>query len=676
MNIREALANAILEISKSESSEGEFFPFFITDSSEIANCVRRPVERTIPYMQRSGYDGSASTKFLIIGSQETGKTREALEIIYKLDKLRARTIFYSLDSLQLPSKIPATIDQNSSIVVFIDDFGRDCRSVQKRPPILATRGGFPRPLQKLEILVHLFEGYFKDVTFIITINKEYYDALKIEDEGHNLLLQFKKIELRGLSSKQIERFIGNLSTEYGISISKNDISRLLKLTYGSLSGLVYFFHTFHNEDVTEMTRENVHRYYELFKSGWSALHKKMNEYELAILQALATLRAYLILPHYDLVVEIAKESTKGFSFKKRKRLQEAIKSLNNKFLFKNENFIFCYDSFLLEDNLLSLSQLVKILLDFSKKNREGIRIRQSLLNLSDRLMDENLIDLNLQVNQRLLELLPNYTEIKYNVGTLRTAKKEFVEAGKLFLGMITEQPDDPLTYYNYAIFLSDQRKVKTAEEYYQKALELSSEDADIHFMLASVLMAQRKLKEAEEMYKKGIRLNPFDPAARNNYGILLRKLSQVSDAEHQYRQAIGLDPDYAKAYKNLGVLLSSSGRVQEAEKCYRKSIDLDSNDPMTHFNLGILFDRLSKKEEAEELYRQAIELDPNYAKTYNNLGVLLFSQAQYKEAEKCYIKAIEINKNYKDAHYNLTLVYEKTDNPEKAIEHWEAITKG
>ena len=39
-------------------------------------------------------------------------------------------------------------------------------------------------------------------------------------------------------------------------------------------------------------------------------------------------------------------------------------------------------------------------------------------------------------------------------------------------------------------------------------------------------------------------------------------------------------------------------------------------------------------------------------------------------------KAIKIDSNYKDAHYNLTLVYEKTGDAEKAIEHWEAITKG
>lgn len=676
MNIRESLANTILEISNSEGSDGGFFPFFITDNDGIESCVRRPLEKAISYVPRGGYDGSASSKFLIIGPPETGKTKEAIEIIHKLDRLRSRTIIYSLDSVQIPNQIPTALDKDASLVVFLDDFGRDCLHVQERPPILATRGGFPRPLQKLETLVSIFEGYFKDVTFIITINQEYYEALKKEDEGHNLLMQFKKIELKSFTPKQTERLIQTISKELNIETTEDDISRLLKFTYGSITGLAYFFHSLSVQGVTALTRDHIHNYYELFKSGWEIVLRQYTNEQKTILRALATLRQYLILPHKELVVDVAKELSRGFSFQKKKKIQEALDSMLDRVLFQNEDFILCSDSFLPENKLLPVPQLQKVVLDFAKRNKEGSRLRQSLLNFSDRLMDENRIDLNLQVNLRLTELMSNYPEVTYNLGVLRSLRKQTVEAERLFLNMLEERSSDPFSYYNYAVFLSDQGKIEEAHEQYLKALELAPKDADIHFKLAAVLMAQRKLNEAEAEFQRGIELNPFDASARNNYGVLLRSLNKISQAEHQYRQAINIDPTYARAYKNLGVLLFQNGRFVEAEKNYRKSIELDATDPMTHFNLGVLLKQVEKKDEAELEYRKAIELYPNYAKTYNNLGVLLFSQGRYEEAEELYKKAIEIDPDYKDAHYNLTLVYEKTGDAEKAIEHWEAITRG
>ncbi len=676
MSIRDALANTILEITNTEGSDGGFFPFFVTDSNGIEACVRRPVEKPLSYMPRGGYDGSASSKFLIIGPPESGKTKEAIEIINKLDRLRPRTIFYTGDGLQIPNKIPEAFKPEASIIVFIDDFGRDSTFAQKRPQVLATRGGFPRPMQKVFALVNLFEKRFPDVTFIITLNKEYFDTLKIEDEGHNLLLQFKKIELQPFKPKQIERFINVVSNALSISVSEENTARLLKLTYGSVSGLAYFFHTLAFSGVKELQREHVDRYYEVFKSGWESIHKGFSADEQAILEALANLRYWLIIPHKDLVLEVAKSLSKSFFLQKAKKIQEAFDSLVGRVIFTYEDFLLSYDALLPNVNLLPVDVVVKLVLDFAKKQRPGIRIRQSLLNFSDRLMDAGKFDLAIQVNMRLAELLTNYPEIQFNLGTLRAAKGQNTEAEKIFIKMINDYPRDAMTYYNYAVFLSDQKRTDDACQQYWKGLNLAPNDADIHFMLASVLMSLKKFNEADEEFKRGLESNPFDAAARNNYGVLLRSLSKISEAEHQYRQAINIDPSYARAYKNLGVLLFGSGRVAEAEKTYRKSLELDDTDSRTHFNLAVLLRQLERKEEAEKAYRRSIELDPGYAKTYNNLGVLLFSQGRYQEAEEHYKKAIELDKDYKDAHYNLTLVYEKTGDAEKAIEHWEAITRG
>lgn len=675
MDVREALASTILEISSTEESEGGFFPFFIADYDSLKLSVRRPLGITLPYIPHGGYDGSAGTRFLIVGDPESGKTREALEIIGKLDRLRPRTIIYSLDGLQLPNKIPSTIKKDSSVVLFIDDFGRDMQYYKKRPPVLSTRGGFPRPLDKLQVLLYILEQQFADLVVVITISTEDYKLLKKEDEGQNVLLQFKTVVLGEFNTRQIERSLEMIVKTLHIGLADEHRDRLLKVTFNSIAGLCFFFHTLHYEKVPAVTREHAHQYYEMFQQGWSSIIEKFDESERYVIQALGILRKYLIIPHRDLVIEVAREIDSSFSLQKKKKVLDAITRLTGRVIFECDEHLLCYDALLPEKDVISLEQLAKILLSFSKKKRDGTRIRQSLLNITDRLLDMNILDLNIQINSRLLELLPNYAECYYNLGILKASKGQTDEAEKYFLAMIEKSPQDPLVYYNYAVFLSHQRKIEEAHQQYLKAIELAPNDADIQYKLAQILMSLGKRKEAEEAFVKGIDLNPFDAAARNNFGVLLKSLNKTSQAEHHYRQAIDIDPTYAKAYKNLGTLLFSQGRTLEAERLYKKSIELDPTDAMTFANLGILLRARVRDDEAEEAFRKAIELDSNYAKTFNNLGVLLFDHDRLDDAEKMFTRAIQIDKDYKDAHYNLTLVYEKKGDSEKAIQHWEAITR-
>ncbi len=215
---------------------------------------------------------------------------------------------------------------------------------------------------------------------------------------------------------------------------------------------------------------------------------------------------------------------------------------------------------------------------------------------------------------------------------------------------------------NQAVRYQSQENIQKAAKYYQLFINQGFKDHRVFSNYGIILKDLGKLKEAEHFYRKAIELKPNYAEAHSNLGVLLKDLGKLKEAEHFYRKAIELKPDYAEAHSNLGVLLKDLGKLKEAEYFYRKAIELKPNYAEAHSNLGVLLKRLGKLKEAEHFYRKAIELKPDYAKAYSNLGVLLKDLGKLKEADDEEKKGIDINfihhidaKYKKDCLKNLSL---------------------
>ena len=200
--------------------------------------------------------------------------------------------------------------------------------------------------------------------------------------------------------------------------------------------------------------------------------------------------------------------------------------------------------------------------------------------------------------------------------------------------------------------------ISEAIKYYKSFINKGFEDERVFSNYGLLLIRLGKLKEAEFFTRKALQLNPNYAIAHSNLGGILKELGKLKEAELSTRKALQLDPNIANANMNLGGIFKELGKLKEAELSTRKAIELNPKIVNAHKNLGGILKDLGKLKEAELFTRKAIELDPNLADTYSNLGLILRDLGKLKEAEISILKAIELNPNLALAYFNIsTLKY-------------------
>jgi tetratricopeptide (TPR) repeat protein len=84
-----------------------------------------------------------------------------------------------------------------------------------------------------------------------------------------------------------------------------------------------------------------------------------------------------------------------------------------------------------------------------------------------------------------------------------------------------------------------------------------------------------ELKTAIEFYEKAIKIIPEFPEAELQRGSALLSLGNITDAENAYRRAVQLREDWSLALAQLGSLLVRRGKFDEAGSILKRAIDAD-----------------------------------------------------------------------------------------------------
>ena len=223
------------------------------------------------------------------------------------------------------------------------------------------------------------------------------------------------------------------------------------------------------------------------------------------------------------------------------------------------------------------------------------------------------------------------------------------EAAKYYQYFINQGFKDHRVFSNYGVILKDLGKLKEAELYTRKAIEIKPDFADAHSNLGNILKGLGKLKEAEISTRKAIELNANFANAYSNLGSILRDLGKLKEAEIYTRKAIEIKPDYEIANLNLGMILKDLDKLQEAEIYTRKAIELNPERAEAHYNLGMILNDLGKLQDAEISYRKAIEIKPDFVEAKINLDFITKQQVPLwhipmmndDERNNAYLKAIK-----------------------------------
>jgi Flp pilus assembly protein TadD len=247
-----------------------------------------------------------------------------------------------------------------------------------------------------------------------------------------------------------------------------------------------------------------------------------------------------------------------------------------------------------------------------------------------------------------------------------------------------------------------------AVHYWQEALRLRPDYAEVHNNLGNLQLRNQRFAEAEQCYRKALQVRPLYVEALNNLGNLLQGQTKLAEAESLYRQALqqGDERIPIEIYSNFGKLLTEQHRFAEAEACYRQAlqqgpqggilfslakvlqqqrcfveaetvlrqlVQMEPDLAEAHSHLGTVLKEMHRFAEADAHYRLALRMKPDEASYHNNLATLLQAMKKFAEAESGYRQALLLSGGRVEIHNNLGVLLQEMGRAVEAEQHYRQV---
>lgn len=173
--------------------------------------------------------------------------------------------------------------------------------------------------------------------------------------------------------------------------------------------------------------------------------------------------------------------------------------------------------------------------------------------------------------------------------------------------------------------------------------------------LADALFAAGELNESQQLYENISRSQPDIVQAHYGLGRVKAGQRETTAAIAHLRRALELFPVWGAAHYALALALRDAGETQEAREHLQLYQQHKNNRPP--LNDPVLYEVDKLNAGAAEMLRQGIALEA--------AGKLTESIAEHE-------RALEINSQFLQAHVNLIILYARTNQPEKAEQHYRA----
>ncbi|MFA5060514.1 MAG: tetratricopeptide repeat protein [Candidatus Omnitrophota bacterium] len=284
------------------------------------------------------------------------------------------------------------------------------------------------------------------------------------------------------------------------------------------------------------------------------------------------------------------------------------------------------------------------------------------------------------VYRKVLALDSSYKDTNFNLGWIYLEIGQVSDAILAFERVIAQDPLNEQSYMdvlgayfkvikkgqNDARYKEAQAKVANAYIY---LIQKKSPAAASYFNLGYIYGEQGDLKTAIDFYKKALEINPQYAKALYNLANAYTDMELYNEAVNLYRRAIKIDPKNSDVYLGLGVAYTALGNHQEAVSCYKKAIEVNPSNSNAYFNLAFSYETTGQIRDAIENYKKTTEIDPAHAEAYYNLGNLYVHLGMTETAVKNYEKAIEVSPEHLNALINLSIVYSQEGEFARSLEY-------
>ncbi len=146
-----------------------------------------------------------------------------------------------------------------------------------------------------------------------------------------------------------------------------------------------------------------------------------------------------------------------------------------------------------------------------------------------------------------------------------------------------------------------------------------------HYDLGSIHLEQGDAETALSYFNRAIELNSNAADVLTNRGTVYFELKQYQQALQDYDRALQINPAIVEVYNNRGLLYAERQHYEQALAEYNQALVYDPTVAAIYFNRGLVRSHLQQYEGALQDYTEALTRDPNYAKAYFQRGVLYWN---------------------------------------------------
>ncbi len=234
----------------------------------------------------------------------------------------------------------------------------------------------------------------------------------------------------------------------------------------------------------------------------------------------------------------------------------------------------------------------------------------------------------------------NISSVNYNLGFTFKEMGNYEDAIECFESVITENPDDVLTYNHLGSIYLLQKNYEKSVNSFKHGLQVDQNHPILNYNLARCYAESKNYRDSIKYFEKALRTRPGWIEAVRDFSDVLVKCQKNSSAQELVERTIKMHPQNADLLCILGNIFLSQFDYDNAVKTFEKAEEIEPND----INILMGFsEALEKGDRIDEALEKAVEaadlspLNPDVRKRYIHT---LLSAQKYDQALE-HVKELE-----------------------------------
>jgi tetratricopeptide (TPR) repeat protein len=245
-----------------------------------------------------------------------------------------------------------------------------------------------------------------------------------------------------------------------------------------------------------------------------------------------------------------------------------------------------------------------------------------------------------------LKLFPNgqqSTEIMIAVADAYGRSQQPDREIEIYSDVLKQNPREARAWIGRAYAEYAKGDIAAAEADARQSLDLDSDSARAHKLMASILIAEGRAKEAFTDAEAAVKADPNDALALKFRADVFLAEGERDKAIADYDRVVALDPKLVSAFNNRGAAYLGKGDLKAALADFNTVIGLDPGQSSAWLNRGLVRQALGDQPGALADFVQAVALDPKNAAAWRHRAFLEQSSKQHAQAADDYGRAIALN---------------------------------